>query len=78
MPISSSQDTTGPMGKGTWDVAVALDIMAAEDPDDPYTFPVAPFRPKSYTEFLDPNGFRGCALRSSASPSSTRQLSAGR
>lgn len=59
VPISSSQDTTGPMGKSTWDVAVALDIMAAEDPDDPYTFPVAPFRPKSYTKFLDPNGFKG-------------------
>ncbi|KAF7552349.1 hypothetical protein G7Z17_g4394 [Cylindrodendrum hubeiense] len=59
VPISSSQDTTGPLGKSTWDVAVALDIMAAEDPDDPYTLPVAPFRPKSYTKFLDSNGFKG-------------------
>ncbi|KAH7129167.1 amidase signature domain-containing protein [Dactylonectria macrodidyma] len=60
VPISSSQDTTGPLGKSAWDIAVALEIMAAEDPDDPYTFPVAPFRPKKgYVQFLDSNGFKG-------------------
>lgn len=59
VPISSSQDTTGPLGKSAWDVAVALDIMAALDPDDSYTTPAQTFRPENYTQFLDPNGFKG-------------------
>lgn len=37
VPISASQDTTGLLGRSTWDVAVALSIMAGLDPDDPYT-----------------------------------------
>ncbi|KAH6869696.1 amidase signature domain-containing protein [Thelonectria olida] len=59
VPISSSQDTTGPLGKSTWDVAVSLSIMAGLDPDDPYTMPAEAFRLANYTKFLNSNGFKG-------------------
>ncbi|KAK6221701.1 Amidase [Colletotrichum tabaci] len=59
VPISSSVDTTGPMGKSAWDVAVSLDIMAAFDRDDQYTGPAQESRPENYTQFLLPDGFSG-------------------
>lgn len=59
VPISSSQDTTGPLGKSTWDVAVSLSIMAGMDPDDPYTIPAEAFRLANYTKFLNTHGFKG-------------------
>jgi amidase len=62
VPISSSQDTTGPLGKSAWDVAVALEIMAGLDPADPYTVPAEVFRLANYTQFLDPDGFRGLRI----------------
>ncbi|OQD60709.1 hypothetical protein PENPOL_c021G08157 [Penicillium polonicum] len=62
VPISSSQDTTGPLGKSTWDVAVSLSIMAGLDPDDPYTIPAEPFRQDDYTKFINANGFKGLRL----------------
>ncbi|CAG7921935.1 unnamed protein product [Penicillium olsonii] len=62
VPISSSQDTTGPLGKSTWDVAVSLSIMAGLDPDDPYTIPAEPFRHDDYTKFIDANSFKGLRI----------------
>ncbi|KAF4972518.1 hypothetical protein FSARC_942 [Fusarium sarcochroum] len=62
VPISSSQDTTGPMGKSTWDVAVALGIMSARDADDEYTWPAEPFRQDNYTQFMNPRGFEGLRI----------------
>ncbi|CAG8213152.1 unnamed protein product [Penicillium olsonii] len=62
VPISSSQDTTGPLGKSTWDVAVSLGIMAGLDPDDSYTIPAEPFRHDDYTKFIDANGFKGLRI----------------
>ncbi|KAH6661790.1 amidase signature domain-containing protein [Plectosphaerella plurivora] len=62
VPISSSVDTTGPMGKSVWDVAVSLDIMAAYDPEDPYTWPAQNSRPANFAQFLDADGFRGMRM----------------
>lgn len=62
VPISSSQDTTGPMGKSAWDVAVALEIMSGLDPEDAYTVPAEVFRPDNYTQFLGPDGFHGMRI----------------
>ncbi|KAH8728263.1 amidase signature domain-containing protein [Phaeosphaeriaceae sp. PMI808] len=61
-PISSSQDTTGPLAKSVWDIAVILEILAAHDPNDLYSEAAEPFRQKSYTQFLDPNGFQGLRI----------------
>lgn len=60
--ISSSQDTTGPLGKSTWDVAVSLSSMAGLDPDDPYTIPAEAFRHDDYTKFINANGFEGLRI----------------
>ncbi|KAM0546456.1 hypothetical protein ACHAPJ_010812 [Fusarium lateritium] len=62
VPISSSQDTTGPMGKSAWDVAVTLGIMSARDADDEYTWPAEPFRQDNYTQFINPRGFEGLRI----------------
>jgi len=37
VPISHSQDTAGPMGRGVEDVAILLTAMAGSDPADPVT-----------------------------------------
>ncbi|KAF5601401.1 glutamyl-tRNA(Gln) amidotransferase subunit A [Fusarium pseudoanthophilum] len=62
VPISSSSDTTGPLGKTTWDVAATLSIMAGLDPEDPDTRPAEVFRQKDYTKFLNTNGFKGLRI----------------
>lgn len=62
VPISTSQDTTGPLGKSVWDVAVTLGIMAGEDKNDPYTKPANAYRPDNYTQFLGPDGFAGLRI----------------
>ncbi|KAH7303806.1 amidase signature domain-containing protein [Stachybotrys elegans] len=62
VPISSSQDTTGPLAKSAWDIAALLEIMAVHDPDDWYSEAAEPFRHKNYTQFLDPDGFKGLRI----------------
>jgi amidase len=62
VPISTSQDTAGPMARTVRDVAILLSAMAAIDPQDP---PTAASQGKSsadYTRFLDPTGLRGARL----------------
>lgn len=58
IPISSSQDTTGPLAKSVWDIAAILEIMAVHDPEDLYSEAADPFRQKNYTQFIDPDGFK--------------------
>lgn len=41
MPMSSSLDTVGPMGKTVWDVAAIMETIAGHDPMDATTFPQA-------------------------------------
>ncbi|PVH95468.1 amidase signature enzyme [Periconia macrospinosa] len=62
IPISSSQDTTGPLAKSVWDIAAILEVMAAHDPEDVYSAAAEPFRYQNYTQFLDPNGFEGLRI----------------
>ena len=38
VPISSSQDTAGPMARSVMDAAMLLDAIAGRDPDDPATY----------------------------------------
>jgi amidase len=53
IPISSSQDTAGPMGRTVRDIAILLSVMADGAPGK-----AAP----DYTRSLDPNGLRGARL----------------
>lgn len=70
IPISSLQDTTGPMTRTVADAAMMLNAMAADDPDDPAQradgnplFPQRPDRsPVDYTAVLDPDGLRGARI----------------
>lgn len=62
VPIASSVDTTGPLGKSAWDIAVSLEIMAGYDADDAFTWPAEEFRPDNYTQFLNPDGFQGLRI----------------
>ncbi|GAA5850323.1 hypothetical protein JCM8547_001831 [Rhodosporidiobolus lusitaniae] len=63
VPISSSQDTTGPIGKSTWDLAAALSIMAASsDPADRLSAAADPFRESNYTKYLSPDGLKGLRI----------------
>ncbi|KAK2018405.1 amidase signature enzyme [Colletotrichum eremochloae] len=59
VPISSSQDTTGPLAKSVWDVAALLEIMAVHDDEDAYSVAAEPFRLKNYTQFVDGPSFKG-------------------
>ncbi|KAK1957486.1 amidase signature enzyme [Colletotrichum sublineola] len=59
VPISSSQDTTGPLAKSVWDVAALLEIMAVHDDEDAYSAAAEPFRLKNYTQFVDGPSFKG-------------------
>jgi amidase len=62
IPISSSQDTTGPIAKSVWDIAALFEIMAVHDEEDEYSVAANPFRHKNYTQFLDANGFQGLRI----------------
>lgn len=59
VPISQSQDTTGPIAKGAWDVAAALQIMAGLDPEDDYTKPAEYSRQEDYLQYVSKTGLKG-------------------
>lgn len=52
VPISSTLDTAGPMGKSVYDVALLLSAMRGNDPEDPITNKKESFK-IDYTEPLD-------------------------
>lgn len=58
IPISSSQDTAGPMARSVADAAAVLAAIAGSDPRDPATKD-ADKHATDYTKFLDPNALRG-------------------
>ena len=62
VPISHSQDTSGPMARTVRDLAVLLGAMAGADPDDKVTAASASKIEPDYTKFLDPNGLRGARI----------------
>ena len=62
IPISHSQDTSGPMARTVRDVAVLLGAMAGADPQDPATADSQRKQYADYTKFLDPAGLKGARL----------------
>lgn len=61
VPISSTQDTAGPMTRRVWDAALLLGAMAGEDPYDPVTLEV-PNRIANYTVGLTDNWLAGVRI----------------
>src|SRR5271156_332708 len=67
IPISHSQDTSGPMARTVRDVAILLGAMAAADPQDRATSGSQNSGNQGkvqadYTKFLDPAGLKGARL----------------
>jgi amidase len=62
IPISSSQDTAGPMARCVADAAALLNAMTGEDPRDPATAASGGKVPRDYTQFLDAKALRGARL----------------
>lgn len=60
VPISSTQDTAGPMAKTVHDAALLLTAIAGEDLADPYTLGAR--RVKDYTEGLDTASLKGVRI----------------
>jgi amidase len=62
IPISHSQDTSGPMARTVRDVAILLTAMAGADPEDQATAASQGKIQPDYTKFLDANGLKGARL----------------
>jgi amidase len=59
IPISSTQDTAGPMGRTVKDVAILLGAMTGTDAADAITKESEGKTYPDYTKFLDANGLKG-------------------
>jgi len=62
IPISHSQDTSGPMARTVRDVAILLGAMAGADAQDSATANSQRQQFPDYTKFLDPAGLNGARL----------------
>jgi len=62
IPISSSQDTAGPMGRTVRDAAVLLGAISGPDERDPATAACEGKCYADYTQFLDKDGLRGARI----------------
>ncbi|HMD18594.1 MAG TPA: amidase [Terriglobales bacterium] len=62
IPISHSQDTSGPMARTVRDVAILLGAMVGADPEDSATADGQRKQSADYTKFLDPAGLKGARL----------------
>jgi amidase len=62
IPISRSQDTSGPMARTVTDAAILLGMMTGEDPRDTATAVSAGKTHRDYTRFLDADGLRGARI----------------
>jgi amidase len=62
VPISSSQDTAGPIARSVRDVAVLLGAIAGPDERDSATHDAADKAQKDYTQFLDAGGLKGARI----------------
>ncbi len=58
IPVSHTQDTTGPMCRTMRDAAALLSVMVGEDPNDKATAASNGNRWKDYTIFLNPDALR--------------------
>jgi amidase len=59
IPISHTQDTTGPMCRTVTDAAIVLGALTGVDPRDSATNASQGNAATDYTQFLDPNGLKG-------------------
>lgn len=59
IPISSTQDTAGPMGRTVRDVATLLGVLTGVDEKDAITNESKGKTHPDYTQFLDANGLKG-------------------
>lgn len=59
VPLASSQDTAGPMGRTVEDVAILLGGLVGEDETDPATWYRDDHRETDYTKYLDADGLSG-------------------
>ena len=62
IPLSSTQDIGGPIGRTVTDVAIVLDAIVGYDSTDPQTAASVGNIPKSYTDFLQLTGLRGARI----------------
>lgn len=62
IPISHSQDTSGPMARTVRDAAILLGTLAGSDPRDSATADANARMQKDYTQFLDPSGLKGARI----------------
>jgi amidase len=62
VPISASQDTSGPICRTVRDAAILLTVMAGVDPRDPATAGSRGKIATDYTSFLDPSGLKGTRI----------------
>ncbi len=62
IPISSSQDTAGPMGRTLRDAAILLSALTGIDPEDQATSASAGKSQADYSQFCDPNGLKGARI----------------
>ena len=59
-PLDWLLDNTGPIARDVTDAAIALDIMAGEDPMDPRTIgSAAKAQPRPYTQYLKADALKG-------------------
>ena len=62
IPLSSTQDIGGPIGRTVTDIAIVLDAIVGYDPTDSQTAESVGNIPKSYTDFLQLSGLRGARI----------------
>ncbi len=62
IPISHTQDTTGPMCRSVSDAAILLSAMTGVDPADAATNASARMAGTDYTKFLDPRALEGARI----------------
>jgi amidase len=62
IPIAHSQDTAGPMARTVRDATILLNALVGVDTHDDATKASAGKTSADYTQFLDPNGFRGARI----------------
>jgi amidase len=62
IPLALSFDTSGPMARNVYDVALALGVLAGVDPADPATAKAAGRIEKDYTSLLDAGALKGARI----------------
>jgi amidase len=62
MPLNSANDAVGPMAKSVRDVALALDLVAGTDPDDPATAEADAHLDGSFAAGLESATLKGCRI----------------